>query len=186
MVHSSQQLTPQQLLEAGHRAEGEGKFDLAAQFYRHLTEHFTYTSEAAESRNGMGRIGATQAQVWHTNGVGPGHHGDGPGRSQAARPPRRRPLAPRDHYRTGRALAAMSSAAGWLMVLVGLALPFLPLLPVSGLPSLPLSQLIVGAAGLCVFGLAATLGGQAVRALFDQANATRELLALERAKFNHD
>ena len=77
MVHASQQFTPQQLLEAGHRAEGEGKLDLAAQFYRHLAEHYSYTGEAAEARNGLGRVGATQSQIWQANGAGHAHGGAG-------------------------------------------------------------------------------------------------------------
>ncbi len=105
MVHASQQFTPPQLLEAGHRAEAEGRLDLAAQFYRHLTEHYAFTGEAAEARNGLGRVGAAQSQVWHMNGAA---HPNG-----AARPQRRRPVAPRDHYRTGRALARLLSALGW-------------------------------------------------------------------------
>ena len=114
MVHISQQFTPPQLLEAGHRAEVEGRLDLAAQFYRHLTEHFAFTAEAAEARNGLGRVGATQSQVWHLNGAA---HANG-----ATRPQRRRPVAPRDHYR-GRALARLVSTLGWLSVICGSWLP---------------------------------------------------------------
>jgi hypothetical protein len=39
---------------------------------------------------------------------------------------------------------------------------------------------------LCGFGLFVVFCGQTARALFDQANATRELVALERAKFGQD
>lgn len=52
-----------QLLDAGRRAEAEGKFDYATQLYRHLTEYYAFTSEAAEARNGLGRIG-TSAPMW--------------------------------------------------------------------------------------------------------------------------
>jgi hypothetical protein len=194
MVQTSQQFTPQQLLEAGHRAEGEGKFDLAAQFYRHLTEHYSYTAEAAEARNGLGRVGATQSQIWHTNGASNGHSlGLGAphitvatSKPNVARAPRRRPVAPRDYYRTGRALAALVSGFGWLMVLLGMVLPAVAFVPGAGLPPLGLAQLIGGATGLCIAGLFIVFCGQAARALFDQANATRELVALERAKIGHD
>jgi hypothetical protein len=185
MVQTAQQLTPSQLLEAGRRAEGDGKLDLAMQFYRHLAEHYGYTGEAAEARNGMGRIGAAQAQVWHTNGHAHVHDA---GRAIEARPraQRRRPVAPRDYYRTGRALAVVIGALGWLTVLLGVAMPFASLLPGVGftLPDTP--QLIGGAVGLCMIGLFLVLCGQAARALFDQANATRELVALERAKLAND
>ncbi len=188
MVQTSQQFTPPQLLDAGHRAEGEGKLDLAMQFYRHLTEHYAYTAEAAEARNGIGRIGAAQSQIWHMNGQAHAHDG---GRSGEIKPfptraPRRRPVAPKDHYRTGRALAVLISTFGWLTVLFGVAMPFASLLPGVSIPILSPPQLIGGAAGLCGFGLFVVFCGQAARALFDQANATRELVALERAKFGND
>lgn len=186
MVHTAQQLTPTQLLEAGRRAEGDGKLDLAMQFYRHLAEHYGYTGEAAEARNGIGRVGAVQAQVWHTNGHTHMHDG---GRAIEARPraQRRRPVAPRDYYRTGRALAVVISAFGWLTVLLGAAMPFAALLPPGvGMPFLGLPQLIAGAVGLGALGLFVVFSGQAARALFDQANAARELVALERAKIGQD
>jgi hypothetical protein len=192
MVQTSQQFTPPQLLEAGHRAESEGKYDLAAQFYRHLTEHYAYTAEAAEARNGLGRIGAVQLQIWHTNGashpiaLSPVHAPEAAGRPTAARVGRRRPVAPRDHYRTGRALAALVSAFGWLLVMVGLLLPAASLLPATGLTLPALPQLLAGAAGSCALGLLVVFCGQVARALFDQANATRELVALERAKFGNE
>jgi hypothetical protein len=184
-VHTSQQFTPPQLLEAGHRAESEGKLDLAMQFYRHLTDHYAHTGEAAEARNGIGRIGATQSQIWHMNGQAHAHDGPRSGEVKPfpARAPRRRPVASKDHYRTGRALAALISAFGWLTVLLGAVTPIAAtLLPAAGIPLLGLPQLIGGAIGLCAFGLFLVFCGQAARALFDQANATRELVALERAK----
>ena len=57
MAQGSPQFTPRQLLDAGRRAEAEGKLDQANQLYRHLTDHYAYTIEAAEARNGLGRIG---------------------------------------------------------------------------------------------------------------------------------
>ena len=191
MVHTSPQFTPPQLLEAGHRAEAEGKLDLAAQFYRHLTEHYVYTPEAAEARNGLGRIGAAQSQNWHTNGSahanGAVHGADAAGRpAAAARAPRRRPVAPRDHYRTGRALALLVSAIGWLTVICGIVAPALSLGLGLGQFRLPLPQVLAAAAGIVVTGLLVVFAGQIARAVFDQANAARELVALERAKLGSD
>jgi hypothetical protein len=198
MVHTSQQLTPPQLLDAGRRAEGEGKLDLALQFYRHLAEHYGYTGEAAEARNGIGRIGAAQAQsqphsqaqsqFWHSNGNGHAHTHD-PGRGAEPRPPRaqrRRPVAPRDHYRIGRVLAVLISALGWMTAALGVALPFALLLPGLTIPFLGPPQLVGAAVVLCAWGLFVVFCGQAARALFDQANAARELVALERAKLGSD
>ena len=186
MVHAAPQLTPPQLLEAGRRAEAEGKLDLATQFYRHLAEHYAYTGEAAEARNGIGRIGAVQAQVWHANGHAHMHDA---GRAVEARPRAQRGarLLRADSSRTGRALAVVISAFGWLTVLLGAAVPFAAaLLPGVGMPFLELPQLIAGAVGLGALGLFVVFCGQAARALFDQANATRELVALERAKIGND
>jgi hypothetical protein len=183
MVHASQQFTPPQLLEAGHRAEVEGRLDLAAQFYRHLTEHYAFTAEAAEARNGLGRVGAAQSQVWHMNGAAPANG--------AARSQRRRPVAPRDHYRTGRTLARLLSALGWLTVVGGLAGPAVYMgldqfAHATALPRLTPMQVVTGAASLFGTGLLVVFAGQAARAVFDQANATRDLVALERAKIGAD
>lgn len=179
----TQQFTPPQMLEAGHRAESEGRLDLASQFYRHLTEHYAFTGEAAEARNGLGRLGAAQSQVWHSNGT---THANG-----AARPYRRRPVAPRDHYRTGRALARLFSGLGWLAVGCGLAAPAVYIglqqfLQSAGVPHLGLGAMLAGAAGLAGTGVLVVFAGHFARAVFDQANATRDLVALERAKFGSD
>lgn len=183
MVQTSQQFTPPQLLEAGHRAESEGRLDLASQFYRHLTEHYAFTGEAAEARNGLGRVGAAQSQVWHSNGAAQANG--------AVRAPRRRPVAPRDHYRIGRALAKLVSGLGWLAVIFGLAAPTLHaalghFAPSAGLPTFGLTQVLIAAASAIGIGLLVVISGQIARAVFDQANATRDLVALERAKLGSD
>lgn len=182
MVHASPQFTPAQLLDSGRRSEAEGKLDLANQFYSHLTEHYAETPEAAEARNGIGRIGAIQSQAWQTNGgtlsadVAP----------RTARVPRRRPVVQRKRYRAGRVLAQAASAAGWLLALFGFAAPILYAVLGSSVPPIGLPQLMGGAAGSVAVGLFIALTGQAACALFDQANAMRELVALERAKIAHD
>lgn len=183
MVHASQQFTPPQLLEAGHRAEVEGKLDLAVQFYRHLTEHYSFTGEAAEARNGLGRVGVAQSQIWQGNGAVLAYG--------AAKGPRRRPVAQRDHYRTGRALAQLISAIGWATVLASLAGPALylgldGLAPVAALPRVGVLQIVMAAGALAGTGLITVFTGQIARAVFDQANATRDLIALERARYGAD
>ena len=183
MVRISQALTPPQVLEAGHRAEVEGRLDLAAQFYRHLTEHFAFTPEAAEAHNGLGRVGATQSQIWHLTGAA---HTNG-----VARPQRRRPVAPRDHYRAGRTLARLLSALGWLAVFCGVVAPaaYLGLDHFAKAATFPrpgLAYVLASAAGVLGTGLLVVFAGQIARAVFDQANAARDLVALERAKYGAD
>ena len=81
----SPQFTPRQLLDAGRRAEAEGRLDLAHQLYGHLSDHYGHTPEAAEGRNGLARIGAGShhPQVWQMNGAIPD------GRLATARAPAR-------------------------------------------------------------------------------------------------
>ena len=50
------------------------------------------------------------------------------------------------------------------------------------LPRLTPMQVLTGAASLFGTGLLVVFAGQMARAVFDQANATRDLVALERAK----
>jgi hypothetical protein len=226
MANASPQFSPAQLLDSGRRAETEGKLDLAAQFYRHLTDHHAYTSEAAEALNGLGRVGAVQSQVWqpigngaHANGNGHVNGGSHPppmspsvnggayvnggvhlngggayanGNAQIAdagyraprhsRTPRRRPVAPRDHYRAGRFMARAFSGLGWLIVAAGVlsaGLYFLPGGPILHFDILP----VLGSSVVAVVtGFAVVFSGQIARAIFDQANATRDLVALQRAK----
>jgi hypothetical protein len=193
MRQGSPQFTPRQLLDAGRRAEAEGKHDHATQLYRHLTDHFGFTVEAVEARDGLGRIGADAgAPLWANNGAAPHSmplaHGRMPGPRSGTRG---REVAKKGHYRTGRALATLVSCAGWLIVATGVAtVPVVlaadPLLLPRGLPYAE-SLGTTGAAAavavaLCAFGLAVVFWGQMASALFDQANATRELVAIERAR----
>ncbi len=128
MLQGSPQFTPRQLLDAGRRAEAEGKLDHAIQLYRHLTDHYAYTAEATEARNGLGRIGAGAGQpLWAENGAAPSAspnsapfaHGRMPGPHSGARS---RAVAKERHYRTGRVLATLVSWAGWMIVAAGVAM----------------------------------------------------------------
>lgn len=181
-MHASPQLTPAQLLESGRRSETEGKLDLASQFYRYLIEHYAQAPEAEEARHAIGRIGAIQAQAWQTHDAGPG----GDGAQSTARGPRRRPAAPRRRYRTGRMLAQVIMGAGWMVALTGLSAPALYVALASGLPSLGLPELIGATLGSVAGGLLMALAGHAACALFDQANAMLEVVALERAKLGRE
>jgi hypothetical protein len=180
MVHASPQFTPAQLIDSGRRAEAEGRLDLAVQFYRHLTEHFADAVEAAEAHGALGRIGTVQPRAFYR---GPGQHAPG------ERSLWRHAGARRGHYRAGRALTGLFSGFGWLLALSGLAA--VPAYVVvgeghAGLSPVGLASMAGGAASLSLLGLAIVLGAQLARALFDQADAARELLALERAKLGLD
>jgi hypothetical protein len=178
MLYASPQFTPAQLIESGRRAEAEGRPDLAVQFYRHLTEHFADAVEAAEAHGALGRIGTAQPHAAHWRGVA---------RAGAARGLWRQANAERDRYRVGRALTVLFSAFGWMLAATALAvLPVYLLVTDADLPRIGLLSMAGGAAGLLILGFGIVLGARLARALFDLANAARELLALERAKLGLD
>jgi hypothetical protein len=189
MLQSSVQFTPQQLLESGRRAEGEGRFDLAGQFYRYLIEHHTYTAQSVDAREALARIGGGEPrlQSWYASAAAaepasgtkpPAVHGN----------PRKAALRQRN-YKAGRLVAAAFSGLGWLVTLSGLgAWPLYlfmgsPILEQSlvpfGLPSGWIAPAAV-AATLVAAGLIIVFWGQLARAVFDQANAARELVSFER------
>jgi hypothetical protein len=58
MAQNSQQFTSAQILEAGQRAEVEGRLEYAIQFYRHLTDHLPRSPEAAIAREALSKLGA--------------------------------------------------------------------------------------------------------------------------------
>jgi hypothetical protein len=58
MAQGTQQFTPAQILEAGKRAEIEGRVEYAIQFYRHLTDHLPRSPEAMLARDALAKIGA--------------------------------------------------------------------------------------------------------------------------------
>ena len=58
-----QQFTPMQLLRRRPSGGGGRQVRLCPQLYRHLTEYYAFTSEAAEARHGLGRIGHKRADV---------------------------------------------------------------------------------------------------------------------------
>jgi len=174
-THAAPQLTPTQLIDAGRRAEAEGRPDLAVRFYGHLTRHFAETAEAAEAHGALGRIEARQADT----GVWP----------PAAVHPRRRLQPGPDRYATGRALARALGVLGWMLALAGPAgFPAYVLLrsEAAALSHAVLLPLAGGAAGSLILGLGVILAAQVARAQFDQAEAARDLVALERVRLGPD
>ena len=53
MAQNSQQFTSTQILEAGQRAEVEGRLEYAIQFYRHLTDHLPRSADAMIAREAL-------------------------------------------------------------------------------------------------------------------------------------
>lgn len=179
LTHAAPQFTPAQLIDAGRRAEQQGRPDLAVRFYRHLTEHFPEAREAAEAHNALGRIGAAQALP-----LGPQLSRQAP---DAAR--QIRTTARRDRYRTGRALTVLLGVLGWLLAVLGPAMACVHLLLRAEEPGLSHAELLPmagGAAGGLVLGCGVVLAAHIARAVFDQANAVHHLLALERARLGLD
>jgi hypothetical protein len=178
MVHATPQFTPAQLIESGRRAEAEGRLDLAVQFYRHLVEQFAEAVETAEAHGALGRIGTVRPRAAHWSGA------QRQGGQQALW---RQAEARRDHYRIGRALTVLVGAFGWLVALGGPGAVLAYVLTGAegaGLPPAPggLVSMAAIAGGLFIAGCGIVLAARIARAQFDQADATRELLALERAK----
>jgi hypothetical protein len=185
MLQAAPPFSPFQLLEAARRAEAEGHIDAAYQYYRQTVDQYAYSAEAAQAREGLARLnGGRQPNIWHLNGTPPA--GDGAGRwNGAARKARRHKLpTPRNHYRLGGFLAGLVSLLGWLIVVA--ALVATPVHVVLGRPEIGIAGVLAVALALAVLGLLTLVLGQAARALFDQANASRELLAIERAKTGLD
>ena len=62
-VHEPPQFTPAQILDAGLRAEGEGRYDFSRQFFRHLIDNYPATAEATAAGQGLERLVRAQPQA---------------------------------------------------------------------------------------------------------------------------
>ncbi|MGI9475827.1 MAG: hypothetical protein ACR2PI_03925 [Hyphomicrobiaceae bacterium] len=62
MSQAYPQFTPVQILEAGQRAFSEGRTEYAAQFFKHLIDHYSDTPEAAVARDAMVQVNGAMAQ----------------------------------------------------------------------------------------------------------------------------
>jgi hypothetical protein len=56
MAPTAAQFSPGQILEAGRRAENDGRVGYAIQFYRHLTDHHGWSPEAAIAKEALARL----------------------------------------------------------------------------------------------------------------------------------
>jgi len=192
MLQTAPQFTPFQLLDAGRRAEADGHIEAAVQFYRQTVDQYAYGPEAAQAREGLARLnGAWQPKIWQVNGAGP-QQGEARASGPARKGRRGKPPAAHNPYWIGKALARLVSLFGCLIAAGGLAAAATLLL--LGRADMPASQPELGfgsigvlaAAAVALLGLVTVALGQATRALLEQANATRELVALERAKSRLD
>jgi hypothetical protein len=183
LTHAAPQLTPAQLVDAGRRAEAQGRPDLAVQFYRYLADHFAEAVEACEAHNALGRIGAAQSLPRIAKPAPAPMRG-----AQRILSDRRRPDLRRDPYRTGRVLTALFGAIGWLLAMAGTgAVPvFLLLRAEVDLSPVEMLPLAGSAAGGVIVGCGVVLAAHVARALFDQASALHRLLALERERYEGD
>lgn len=77
MSQAYPQFTPVQILEAGQRAFAEGRTEYAAQFFKHLIDHYSDTAEAAVARDAMGQVNGAIAKPAAPQYVQPNgaHHG---------------------------------------------------------------------------------------------------------------
>jgi hypothetical protein len=179
-THASPPFTPGQLVDAGRRAETEGRADLAVQFYRALTEHFAEAPQAAEAHAALGRIGA-----WHAGGTWQGNGGP---RAAMHRGALRRLTTPgRDRYAGGRMLARAFAILGWVVAIGGAAgVPAYLLLRDESLSHAEWLPVAGGATGSLLIGFGVVLAAQVARAQFDQAAAAHDLVAIERARLGLD
>jgi hypothetical protein len=119
------------------------------------------------------------ASVWHHHeqahrtGVEPSR-----GRARSSRCPR--PAGARNHYRAGHFIAALFALMGWLMVGAGAAASAISILQPEVPTRLGSPDLLVPAAVVLISGLFTVGLGLAARALFDLANSSRELVAIQR------
>lgn len=187
------QFTAGQIMEAARRAEAEGKLDFALQFYRHIIEYHGSDLEAYEARDSFQRVLAlqraarTQGRRAESNSVArlPLVVQPRP-RASLVDMPSEPEFAFKERYRAGTLMAQAANWAGWLLVGVGSALGAAGAI---GMPAaLAAPSLFELPAGV-VLGIVAVGGGlalvflsQLALAVFDNANASRHLLAIERAK----
>jgi hypothetical protein len=241
MAPTAAQFSPGQILDAGRRAENDGRVGYAIQFYRHLTDNHGWSPEAAVAKEALARLqnfqpgdvpgGAPQhgAQPvappqalpqpsWAQAPQGhPAAHGTMNGSRPhaapvpqpvvhaAARPPSAvsqphgipgqtatQPLRlpqPERRYRIGSVVAWVLFSIGLLLMgasLVLIGLQFLGVkVPGTLGTMLGFTGGFPGAFALFAVGVTQVFAAQIGRALFDSANATRDLAMIERAKIAH-
>jgi hypothetical protein len=235
MAPTAAQFSPGQILEAGRRAETDGRAGYAIQFYRHLTDHHGWSPEAAIAKEALVRLAnfrpandvapasaplqqgsagqpagphhpTMQAPNWGPApqpGAGSGSAGYGPASGPpmaypavrapnfqavpgaAAVPPLRLPEAER-RYRLGSVVAWLLFGLGLLLMTASLGLMGMVgagiKLPGTLGTMLGFTGGLPGALAIFAVGVMQVFAAQMGRALFDMANAARDLAMIERAK----
>ncbi|MCL4765647.1 MAG: hypothetical protein KJZ80_05405 [Hyphomicrobiaceae bacterium] len=215
MMQASPQVTAAQVLDAGRRAEADGRIEYAIQFYRHLADHHSGAPEAAAARDALLRlkrrsVNGPEAAAATRTGSPPPLRASGnraltemPRVEQAVRrgPIRIAPVGtaqpapplevpePVRAYLTGRLIAHLLSAVGILLVLAGVLAAVAAVAPADLVARMPGGLLSAGhpLAGpvAAVSGIVLVFWSQLARAIFDIARSTRDLAAIERAKAEH-
>lgn len=207
MPPAAQQYTPSQILEAGRRAEAEGRIEYAIKFYRHLIDHHGGAPETQDAHDALTLIHARRPGeppppppingIQFRTGPPPVPAQDRPARQgtfgisiapldRERLPPLLLP-PPRNAYRAGRIIAHLLTWAGGLSVLVGLSLAALSMFAPHLLVKVPpaaadwLSNPFVAPAA-ALGGVLGVLLGQLARAMLDQANAACDLAITARAQ----
>ena len=85
----------------------------------------------------------------------------------------------------GQVIARLFTGLGWLAIATGIAVALVSFVPMLA-ARYGLFSILTGAMGALCLGLVTLVMGHAARAVFDQANATRELVAIERARMASD
>lgn len=197
-----QTYSPAEILEAGRRAEAEGRRDYAAQFYRHLTDYYAATPEAVEARHALQRVASAapqpatrpepiqQAATYPVRAALDDSYTPPAVTSLAVRPAATaHPMpaaslslpAPARGFWLGRGIAWLLLVVGGVMMLAGLGV--LGYAASQGLlqPTPAGASAIVVAPSLIAGGLLLALIGELCRAAFRAANASSDLAAIQRA-----
>lgn len=161
-MQATPQYTSAEILEAGRRAERDGRLASAVQFYRHVQRLFPGTADAAQAAAGLDRLepevaegGATRARRW-----------------------------PRHHFRflPGRLTAVLFEVSGLLALALAATRTFAPhtLHALAPLPPIVAPVLALDDLHLATYGILAILAGEGLRALFMTASALRDVADLAR------
>jgi len=209
MVQASQ-VTAAQVLDAGRRAEADGRVEYAIQFYRHLADHHAAAPEAAAARDALSRLDLRRsANPAERQAARPASR-PAPAPARRAAPPSSAPhlpgrtsiriapagspephappiiAAPSGGYLVGRVIAHALAGLGALLVLSGIAVIVFGVMagPDASLPrGLAIASLgPYPGLGMTATGVLLVLWSQIARAVFDIARSSRDLAVIERAK----
>lgn len=217
MNDMASQFTPAQILDAAQRAEGDGQFEYALKYYRHLFEVYRSTPEGVLAGEAINRLaswygdggsslsgGSVAGNFQHSGQRPAGPSSRMQGQRLGGQTARRRPKsswrqsgaggypfreAARGYF-AGRLLAMLvtwggvigsllgAGVIGSIMANVSVLIDLLGIVP--GFGGMKSGALLLGG------GLAMIFVGQFARAVFDLANATREIADLEQYRAEQD